>query len=113
MDGNSEHDARLLVDGGRRLHGGVPLSGAKNSALKLLAASLLTDEPCTVRRVPRITDVATMVEMLRRARRRRGRHRRGAAGARRCGPQRLRPVRAGAHHARQHHRHGAAGGASR
>ena len=65
MDGNSEHDARLLVDGGRRLHGVVPLSGAKNSALKLLAASLLTDEPCTVRRVPRITDVATMVEMLR------------------------------------------------
>jgi len=43
----------------------VSLSGAKNSALKLLAASLLTDEPCTMRRVPHITDVATMVEMLR------------------------------------------------
>ena len=65
MDGTSEHDARLLVRGGRRLQGSVPLSGAKNSALKLLAASLLTDEPCTMRRVPRITDVATMVEMLR------------------------------------------------
>ncbi len=65
MDGTCEHDACLLVRGGRRLVGGVALSGAKNSALKLLAASLLTDEPCSMRRVPRITDVATMVEMLR------------------------------------------------
>jgi len=60
-----EHDARLQVRGGRRLEGTVVLSGAKNSALKLLAASLLTDEPCVIRRVPRITDVATMVTMLR------------------------------------------------
>ena len=57
-----EHDARLLVRGGRRLEGEITLSGAKNSALKLLAASLLTDEPCVIRRVPRITDVATMVD---------------------------------------------------
>ena len=65
MDGPIAHDARLRVRGGRRLEGAVVLSGAKNSALKLLAASLLTDEPCTIRRVPRITDVATMVAMLR------------------------------------------------
>ena len=65
MDGPISHEARLLVRGGRRLEGTVVLSGAKNSALKLLAASLLTDEPCTLRRVPRITDVATMVAMLR------------------------------------------------
>jgi UDP-N-acetylglucosamine 1-carboxyvinyltransferase len=65
MDGTIEHDARLLVRGGGRLEGDVVLSGAKNSALKLLAASLLTDEPCVVRRAPRITDVATMVTMLR------------------------------------------------
>jgi UDP-N-acetylglucosamine 1-carboxyvinyltransferase len=58
-------DARLLVRGRRRLQGDVVLAGAKNSALKLLAASLLTDEPCVMRRVPRISDVATMVEMLR------------------------------------------------
>ena len=51
--------------GGRRLEGEVVLSGAKNSALKLLAASLLTTDPCVIRRVPRITDVATMVTMLR------------------------------------------------
>ena len=65
MDGPIAHDARLRVRGGRRLEGTVVLSGAKNSALKLLAASLLTDEPCIIRRVPRITDVATMVAMLR------------------------------------------------
>ncbi len=113
MDGSSEHEARLLVRGGRRLQGAVSLAGAKNSALKLLAASLLTDEPCTMRRVPRITDVATMVDMLRALgadvddagdvlRVRRG-HR----------PERMRSLRAGAHHARQHHRHGTAGGAPR
>jgi UDP-N-acetylglucosamine 1-carboxyvinyltransferase len=65
MDGTTEHHARLLVRGGRRLDGHVTLSGAKNSVLKLLAASLLTAEPCVIRRVPRITDVDTMVAMLR------------------------------------------------
>ena len=64
MEGPVEHDARLEVHGGRRLEGTVVLSGAKNSALKLLAASLLTSEPCVIRRTPRITDVATMVTML-------------------------------------------------
>ena len=65
MDGSFEHRGRLLVRGGARLSGEVALSGAKNSALKLMAASLLTAEPCTVRRVPRISDVATMADMLR------------------------------------------------
>ncbi|MFA4965395.1 MAG: UDP-N-acetylglucosamine 1-carboxyvinyltransferase [Thermoleophilia bacterium] len=65
MDPSTEHDVRLRVRGGGRLEGEVALSGAKNSALKLLAASLLTAEPCVIRRVPRITDVGTMVAMLR------------------------------------------------
>ena len=64
MDGPAQ-DARLEVRGGRRLEGSVSLSGAKNSALKLLAACLLTDEACVVRGAPRITDVGTMVTMLR------------------------------------------------
>jgi UDP-N-acetylglucosamine 1-carboxyvinyltransferase len=64
MDGTFEHRGRLLVQGGARLEGEVVLSGAKNSALKLMAASLLTAEPCTIRRVPRISDVATMSQML-------------------------------------------------
>lgn len=65
MEGLREEDACLRVSGGRRLAGAVELSGAKNSALKLLAASLLTDEPCIIRRVPRIADVATMTTLLR------------------------------------------------
>ena len=65
MDGSFEHRGRLLVQGGNRLNGEVVLSGAKNSALKLMAASLLTAEPCTIRRVPSISDVATMADMLR------------------------------------------------
>jgi UDP-N-acetylglucosamine 1-carboxyvinyltransferase len=56
---------RLFVRGGPRLEGEVVLAGAKNSALKLLAASLLTPEPSVIRRMPAITDVALMVEMLR------------------------------------------------
>jgi UDP-N-acetylglucosamine 1-carboxyvinyltransferase len=64
MDGCFEHAERLLVRGGRRLCGDVLLSGAKNSALKLMAASLLTADPCAIRRVPRISDVDTMAAML-------------------------------------------------
>jgi UDP-N-acetylglucosamine 1-carboxyvinyltransferase len=60
-----EQDERVIIRGGRRLAGEVPLSGAKNSVLKLMAASLLSPEPCVIRRVPRIADVFTMVEMLR------------------------------------------------
>jgi UDP-N-acetylglucosamine 1-carboxyvinyltransferase len=65
MNGCQEHAGRLVVQGRRRLTGEIPLSGAKNSALKLMAASLLADAPSTIRRVPRIADVGTMVEMLR------------------------------------------------
>jgi UDP-N-acetylglucosamine 1-carboxyvinyltransferase len=65
MNGCQEHAGRLLVQGGRRLTGAIPLSGAKNSALKLMAASLLADGTSTLRRVPRIADVDTMSEMLR------------------------------------------------
>jgi len=65
MDGCTQQNDRLLVQGGRPLSGSVQLSGAKNSALKLMAASLLADEPSTIRNVPRIADVRTMTEMLR------------------------------------------------
>ncbi|MGH6971580.1 MAG: hypothetical protein ACREEQ_08205, partial [Caulobacteraceae bacterium] len=36
---------RIAIDGGARLEGTIPISGAKNSAIKLMVASLLTDEP--------------------------------------------------------------------
>jgi UDP-N-acetylglucosamine 1-carboxyvinyltransferase len=60
-----EHTHRYLLEGGRPLEGAVGLSGAKNSALKLMAASLLTDEVSVITRVPRISDVFTMADMLR------------------------------------------------
>jgi len=53
------------VDGGRSLSGTVPISGAKNAALKLLAASTLTGERCRLTNVPEIDDVRVMAETLR------------------------------------------------
>ena len=55
---------RLLVTGGARLDGAVRVSGAKNSALKLQAAVLLTRGRSTIHNVPRIQDCITMVEVL-------------------------------------------------
>jgi UDP-N-acetylglucosamine 1-carboxyvinyltransferase len=55
---------RLLVTGGRPLEGGIPVAGAKNSALKLLAASILAQGRTTIHNVPRIQDCITMVEVL-------------------------------------------------
>jgi UDP-N-acetylglucosamine 1-carboxyvinyltransferase len=55
---------RLLVTGGTTLQGTVPISGAKNSALKLLAACLLAEGRTTIHNVPSIQDCATMVEVL-------------------------------------------------
>lgn len=55
---------RLLVTGGSRLEGSVRISGAKNSALKVMAASLLAPGTCFIENVPRIQDCTTMVEVL-------------------------------------------------
>jgi UDP-N-acetylglucosamine 1-carboxyvinyltransferase len=55
---------RLLVTGGTSLQGSVPIAGAKNSALKLMAATLLAEGRSTLHNVPRIQDCATMVEVL-------------------------------------------------
>ncbi|MDQ4148573.1 MAG: UDP-N-acetylglucosamine 1-carboxyvinyltransferase [Actinomycetota bacterium] len=56
----------LSIEGGNRLDGRVAISGAKNSALKLMAASLLARGHTVLYNVPRISDVFTMVEMLER-----------------------------------------------
>ena len=56
---------KLLIRGGRRLHGEVAISGAKNAALPELCACLLTAEPVTLRNVPRLQDVATMLKLIR------------------------------------------------
>ena len=51
---------KFLIRGGRRLHGEVVISGAKNAALPEMCAALLTDEPVNLLNVPRLQDVATM-----------------------------------------------------
>ena len=55
---------KLQVTGGRRLDGEVRISGAKNSALPILAAALLSDEPVRVANVPHLHDVTTMIRLL-------------------------------------------------
>ena len=48
---------RILIRGGNRLNGRLPISGAKNAALTLMPCALLTDEPMTLRNLPRLADV--------------------------------------------------------
>src|SRR5580698_10142517 len=55
---------RIRIHGGARLSGAIPISGAKNAALKLMAASLLTAEPLILSNVPRLADVRAMAELL-------------------------------------------------
>ncbi len=52
------------INGGKQLRGTVAISGSKNAVLPILAATLLTDEPCMVRNVPRIKDVERLLELL-------------------------------------------------
>src|SRR5664280_1050926 len=55
----------LQIEGGRRLEGSVRISGAKNAALKLMAAATLTGERCRFTNVPEIEDVRVLAEVLR------------------------------------------------
>lgn len=63
--GISKNGAHLSINGGRRLEGTVTISGAKNAVLKLMAASLLTNNRSLIRNVPKIRDVEIMVGVLR------------------------------------------------
>jgi UDP-N-acetylglucosamine 1-carboxyvinyltransferase len=54
----------ILVRGGRRLSGSIPISGAKNACLALMPAALLTDEPVTLTNAPRLSDIRTMTQLL-------------------------------------------------
>jgi UDP-N-acetylglucosamine 1-carboxyvinyltransferase len=54
----------LVIDGGSRLAGAVTASGNKNAAFPLIAAALLTDQPVTLRRVPDISDVRAMLQIM-------------------------------------------------
>lgn len=57
---------KLKVSGGRRLSGEVEISGAKNAALPILAATLLAEQPVTLQNVPHLRDVTTMIALLQR-----------------------------------------------
>jgi UDP-N-acetylglucosamine 1-carboxyvinyltransferase len=54
----------FLIKGGVPLHGEVAISGSKNAALPIMAAALLTDEPCVIRRVPDLSDTRFMARIL-------------------------------------------------
>jgi UDP-N-acetylglucosamine 1-carboxyvinyltransferase len=54
----------FLIKGGVPLHGEVEISGSKNAALPIMAAALLTSEPCVIRRVPDLSDTRFMVQIL-------------------------------------------------
>ncbi|HET8598216.1 MAG TPA: UDP-N-acetylglucosamine 1-carboxyvinyltransferase [Castellaniella sp.] len=57
---------KLLIQGGRPLHGEVTISGAKNAALPILCAALLTDEPLTLDNIPALRDIGTTLTLLER-----------------------------------------------
>ncbi|HEX3210639.1 MAG TPA: UDP-N-acetylglucosamine 1-carboxyvinyltransferase [Geminicoccaceae bacterium] len=55
---------RILIRGGRALKGQIPISGAKNAALPILAAGLLSDEPLILKNVPALADIDSMCRLL-------------------------------------------------
>ena len=55
---------KILIHGGRPLSGSIKISGSKNSALPILAATLLTKEPCILHRVPDLSDTHYMLQIL-------------------------------------------------
>jgi UDP-N-acetylglucosamine 1-carboxyvinyltransferase len=55
---------KLFIKGGKKLHGSVVIAGAKNAALPLMVASILTDEKLTLLNVPHVSDISTMANLL-------------------------------------------------
>jgi len=55
---------KVRIYGGNRLNGKIPISGAKNAALPLMAASLLTADSLVLENVPRLDDIASMRTLL-------------------------------------------------
>ena len=56
---------RMLITGGNPLEGEVRVSGGKNTAVAVIPATLLSDEPCTIENLPDIEDVRALVDILR------------------------------------------------
>ena len=55
---------QIRIVGGRRLTGTIPISGAKNAALPIMCAALLSARPLSLGNVPRLMDVSTMARLL-------------------------------------------------
>ena len=55
---------KLVINGGNRLKGTLEISGSKNAALPIMAAALLAEGPSTIRRVPDLADIRSMMELL-------------------------------------------------
>ena len=55
---------RIRIRGGRPLHGSIPIGGAKNAALPLMTAALLTDEPLVLKNLPLLADITTLSHLL-------------------------------------------------
>ncbi len=55
---------QIRITGGRPLHGAIPIGGAKNAALKVMVASLLTDQPLKLTNLPNVADITTMAQLL-------------------------------------------------
>lgn len=55
---------KLIITGGKQLHGEIRISGAKNAALPIIISSLLADEPVTICNVPHLHDITTTMELL-------------------------------------------------
>jgi len=55
---------KLVIEGNRPLKGEIQISGSKNATLPILAATLLTDDPCVIRNVPHLRDTFTMIKLL-------------------------------------------------
>ena len=55
---------KIFIEGGKRLYGSIPISGAKNSCLTLMPASLLSEGALTLNNVPNLSDVDTMKVLL-------------------------------------------------
>jgi UDP-N-acetylglucosamine 1-carboxyvinyltransferase len=55
---------KIRIRGGARLNGEIPISGAKNAALPLMVAALMTDEPLVLTNVPKLADISFMADLL-------------------------------------------------
>ncbi|MEI3162276.1 MAG: hypothetical protein V8S74_02520 [Lachnospirales bacterium] len=55
---------KFIIEGGNSINGYVNISGSKNSALPILAATLLISDTCVINNVPKLSDVYTMLELL-------------------------------------------------